>query len=114
MLTRWARGRHGKSFPLETVIRMMTQGTSSAVGLHDRGLLKPGYKGDLNVIDFDRLALHRPEVAHDLPSGGSRLFQRASGFRATIVSGEITQAYDAPTGRLPGRLVRGQRPQPTA
>ena len=112
MLTRWARGRHGRSLPLERVVQMMTRDTAAAVGFHDRGLLAPGYKADINVIDYDRLTLHRPEVVHDLPTGGGRLFQRASGYRATVVSGEVTQRDDAPTGRLPGRLVRGAQPAP--
>ncbi len=112
MLTRWARGRHGRQLPLERVVRMMTRDTAEALGFRDRGLLKPGYKADINVIDYDNLTLHRPEVVYDLPSGGGRLFQRASGYRATIVSGQVTQEHDAPTGRLPGRLVRGEQPAP--
>ncbi len=112
MLTRWARGRHGRQLPLERVVRMMTQDTAAAVGFHDRGLLKPGYKADVNVIDYDRLTLHRPEVVYDLPTGGGRLFQRATGYAATVVSGEVTQRDGEPTGRLPGRLVRGQQAAP--
>ena len=112
MLTRWARGRHGRQLPLERVVQMMTRDTADALGFRDRGLLRPGYKADINVIDYDNLTLYRPEVVFDLPSGGGRLFQRASGYRATIVSGQVTQEHDAPTGRLPGRLVRGEQPAP--
>jgi N-acyl-D-aspartate/D-glutamate deacylase len=78
-----------------------------AVGLVDRGVIAPGYKADLNLIDYDRLQLRTPEVVYDLPSGARRLIQRASGYRATIVSGTVTQRDDMPTGALPGRLVRG-------
>jgi N-acyl-D-aspartate/D-glutamate deacylase len=112
MLTRWARGRHGRQLPLERVVQMMTRDTAEALGFHDRGLLKPGYKADINIIDYDNLKLYSPEVVYDLPSGGGRLFQRASGYRATIVSGQVTQENDQPTGRLPGRLVRGEQPAP--
>lgn len=112
MLTRWARGRHGRSIPIERAVKMITSETAGLAGFLDRGLLKPGYKADLNVINYDNLTLYRPEVVYDLPSGGGRLFQRATGYRATVVSGEITQQNDTPTGRLPGRLVRGQQSAP--
>ena len=86
--------------------------TAEAVGLLDRGLLAPGYKADVNVIDFDHLTLQPPEMVHDLPAGGKRLLQRASGYLHTIVSGVETYADGVPTGALPGRLVRGQQPGP--
>jgi N-acyl-D-aspartate/D-glutamate deacylase len=75
--------------------------------LLDRGLLAPGYKADLNVIDFDALGLGRPRMVHDLPAGGKRLMQDATGYRHTIVSGVETYANGEATGALPGRLVRG-------
>ena len=78
----------------------------------DRGLLKPGYRADINVIDYDRLVLHRPTVAHDLPAGGRRLVQKADGYDATLVAGMPTYRHGQPTGALPGRLVRGQRRAP--
>jgi N-acyl-D-aspartate/D-glutamate deacylase len=98
--------------PLERAVRMMTQDTAAAVGFHDRGLLAPGYKADINVIDYEHLTLHRPEVVYDLPTGGGRLFQRATGYDATVVSGQVTQRAGEPTGKLPGRLVRGQQSAP--
>ena len=112
MLTRWAKGRHGRSLPLERIVRMMTQDTAAAVGLKDRGILKPGYKGDVNIIDLDRLTLHRPGMVYDLPSGAGRLDQRASGYVASIVNGVVTQSEGKSTGALPGRLVRGQQAAP--
>jgi N-acyl-D-aspartate/D-glutamate deacylase len=114
MLTRWVKGRHGRSIPLTTAIKMMTQDPAVAVGLLDRGLIKVGYKGDLNVIDLDRLTLYRPLLVNNLPTGAGRVMMPTSGYRATIVSGEITRADDKETGRLPGRLVRGQQPAPRA
>jgi N-acyl-D-aspartate/D-glutamate deacylase len=75
-------------------------------------LLREGYKADLNVIDYDRLRLHAPTVRYDLPAGGRRLDQGATGYAATIVSGQVISRDDQPTGLLPGRLVRGSQAAP--
>ncbi|TXL73474.1 amidohydrolase family protein [Vineibacter terrae] len=108
MLTHWARDRRrGERLPIEWVVSAQARETAEAVGLRDRGVLKPGYKADINVIDFDRLTLHAPEVVYDLPTGGRRLTQRAEGYEAAIISGVITQRGGVATGALPGRLVRG-------
>ena len=81
--------------------------TALSVGLTDRGLLAPGYKADVNVIDYDRLHLHPPKVHYDLPVGGRRLLQQVDGYEATIVSGAVIQRDGATTGARPGRLLRG-------
>jgi N-acyl-D-aspartate/D-glutamate deacylase len=108
MLTYWVRDRRrGARLPLESVVKWLSRDTASAAGLHDRGVLRPGCKADINVFDLSRLHLHAPEVSHDLPSGGRRLLQRAEGYSATIVSGTVVQREGEPTGTLPGRLVRG-------
>ena len=107
MLTYWVRDRRGERLALPTVIKMLSHDTAQAVGLQDRGLLQPGYRADVNVIDFARLHLHAPEVTYDLPSGGRRLVQRAEGYAATIVRGTVVYQEGAATGALPGRLVRG-------
>jgi N-acyl-D-aspartate/D-glutamate deacylase len=108
MLTHWVRDRtRGERLPLPEVVKWLSHDTANAVGLEDRGLIAPGYKADLNLFDLERLHLHAPEVAHDLPSGGRRLVQRADGYAATIVSGAIVHRGGVPTGLLPGRLVRG-------
>ena len=91
---------------------MQTKETAELVGLHDRGILAPGYKADLNVIDFEGLTLHEPTVTYDLPAGGRRLLQRASGYETTIVSGEVAFRNGEPTGALNGRLVRGAQAAP--
>ncbi|MDB5480303.1 MAG: D-amino acid aminohydrolase [Caulobacteraceae bacterium] len=115
MITHWTRDRaRGPKIPLETVIRMQTQDTARAVGLHDRGVISPGYRADLNVIDYEGLRLHAPQVVYDLPAGGRRLIQKASGYVATIVAGKVTYRDGEPTGALPGRLVRGPRSAPVA
>lgn len=113
-LTHWTRDRtRGPKLALEHMIHLQTQATADAVGLCDRGLIAPGYRADLNVIDYDRLALHAPEVAYDLPTGGRRLVQRASGYVATIVRGEVTYRDGEATGALPGRILRGAQPRPS-
>jgi len=110
LLKHWARDRvRGPRLPLEWVVRKMTRDTAHLYGLHDRGVLAPGKKGDANVIDFARLELALPEVAHDLPAGARRLIQRARGYDATIVAGELTFRDGEHSGALPGRLVRGAR-----
>jgi N-acyl-D-aspartate/D-glutamate deacylase len=108
MLTHWARDRRrGERLPLPLVVKLLSADTAKTVGLLDRGVVAPGYKADLNVIDFDQLLLHAPEVVRDLPTGGRRLVQRAQGYKATIVSGSLVCRDGAPTGVFPGRLVRG-------
>jgi len=112
MLTHWARDRtRGERLPLPWIVKSLTREAALTVGLADRGLLAPGYKADLNVLDLDRLRLHAPEVTYDLPAGGRRLVQRAEGFRATIVSGTVAYREGEATGSLPGRLVRGPQPE---
>ncbi len=110
MLTHWARDRsRGEKLPLELVVRRQTWDTANQYGLRDRGRLAAGFKADVNLIDFDRLGLTRPEVRYDLPAGGRRLFQGAQGYRATVVNGEVVYENGEPTGALPGRLLRGAR-----
>jgi N-acyl-D-aspartate/D-glutamate deacylase len=110
MLVHWTRDRRrGERLPLEWVVKAQSADTAAAVGLHDRGRLAPGLKADVNVIDYDRLTLHAPEVRFDLPAGGKRLVQRADGYSATIVAGSITYRDGEATGALPGRLIRGAR-----
>ncbi len=108
MLTHWVRDRtRGKRIPIEFVVKRMTHDTAELYGLHDRGLLQQGMKGDLNVIDMDAIQLKLPQMVYDLPLHGRRLIQRAEGYRATIVSGEIIMRDGEPTEARPGRLVRG-------
>ncbi len=107
LITHWARDRSHGRLPLEFLIKRQAHDTARALGLTDRGLLRPGLRADVNLIDLDRLALLPPDVAHDLPAGGRRLVQRARGIRATLVAGQITYRDGEATGALPGRLLRG-------
>ena len=115
MLTHWTRDRkRGERLPVETVVKWHTRDTAVAVGLLDRGLVRPGYKADLNVIDYARLRLHSPRMQHDLPAGGRRLVQDAEGYRYAIVSGEVTYRDGEATEALPGRLIRGAQASPAS
>ncbi|MDH6280934.1 N-acyl-D-amino-acid deacylase family protein [Prescottella agglutinans] len=110
MLTHWARDRsRGGKIPLATAVRKMTLDTATIYGLSDRGVIAEGKKADLNVIDFERLQLKSPAMEHDLPGGARRLLQRADGYRATIVSGQVVLRDGVDTGARPGVLVRGAR-----
>ena len=110
MLTHWTRDRsRGSTLPLEYIVKKQTHDTARLYGMSDRGTLEPGALGDLNLIDYEGLALQRPYVAADLPAGGRRLLQRAVGYRATIKKGAVTFEDGEPTGEQPGRLVRGAR-----
>ena len=113
MLTHWTRDRsRGPKFSLEWTVKRQTADTAHWIGLHDRGLIAPGYRADLNVIDYDNLTLHRPVILRDLPANGRRLMQRASGYTATIVAGQMIYRDGDPTGAKPGRLVRGAQSVP--
>ena len=110
MLTHWTRDRsRGKTLPVEWAVKRLTRDNAEAIGLLDRGLLAVGKKADINVIDYDKLAICPPEVLYDLPAGGKRMVQRTRGYEATIVSGEVVYRNGEPTNALPGRLVRGAR-----
>jgi len=108
MLTHWVRDRtRGERIPLEFAIKRMSKDTAELYGLNDRGTIEVGKRADLNLIDLEALRLEPPVMIHDLPAGGRRFMQRARGYRATIVAGEITMEHDEPTGVFPGRLIRG-------
>jgi len=110
LLTHWTRDRkRGEKLSIPFVVAAQSRKTALSVGLNDRGLIAPGYKADVNVIDYDRLHLHPPKVHYDLPVGGRRLLQQVDGYDATIVSGVVTRRGGTATGARPGRLVRGAR-----
>jgi N-acyl-D-aspartate/D-glutamate deacylase len=107
MLSHWGRDRsRGPGLPLPLLVKMQTSETADFFGFRDRGRLKAGLRADINLIDFDRLRLHQPEVLHDLPAGGRRLVQRVDGYRATLVAGVPVFEDGEDTGARPGRLVR--------
>jgi N-acyl-D-aspartate/D-glutamate deacylase len=112
LLAHWVRDRARGRLPVERAVQALSRRPAEVVGLLDRGLLASGYKADINVIALDEVRLHKPVVAHDLPAGGRRLMQTASGYRATIVSGRVVYRDGEATAALPGRLVRGRQREP--
>lgn len=109
VLTYWARDRrkgNGGRLTLPDAVNRLTRRNALAVGLNDRGLIASGMKADFNIIDYDKLHLGGPEVVFDLPGGGRRINQKAAGFEAIMVNGEVTYRNGVATGALPGRLVR--------
>ncbi len=109
LLTYWVRDRQGPKLGLEYAVKKQCADTAALYGLSDRGLVSPGKRADLNVIDFEHLCLGMPYVTHDLPAGGQRFLQAAHGYRATLVAGEVVRENDEDTGARPGRLLRGRR-----
>ena len=105
-LMHWVRDRGRGRKPVEDIVHRMTGATADIIGLKDRGRLAPGLRADINVINLKDLALGEPEVHYSLPAGGRRLIQRAKGYVATMIRGEIVSRDDTPTGRMPGQLVR--------
>ena len=115
MLSYFTRDRvRGPKLPLEFVVHKLTQDSAQVYGLDDRGVIAPGYKADLNLIDYEALRLERPEMVYDLPANGKRLVQKAKGYRMTINSGKITYENGVHTGALPGKLIRGGKTGPAA
>ncbi len=107
LMTHWGRDRtRGDKLPLEFLVHGQTLRNAQAMGIHDRGALKPGMRADINLIDFDRLDLTPPEVVADLPAGGRRLIQHSTGYVQTLVAGQVVMENGEATGALPGRLVR--------
>lgn len=113
MLTHWTRDRtRGERLSLEWVVQAQTRKTALAYGMADRGLLKAGFKADINLIDYENLTLHHPYMVRDLPAGGRRLMQKADGYVQTIVSGVTVQEQGVATEALPGKLIRGPQAGP--
>ena len=116
LLEFWGRdASSAERLPVEWIVKQQCADTAALVGLHDRGVLAPGERADLNIVDFDALAIGAPEMLHDLPTGGKRLVQRAIGYRATLVAGETVMRDGEPTGALradsyEARATRTNRP----
>ncbi|MET1040996.1 MAG: amidohydrolase family protein [Acidimicrobiales bacterium] len=112
LISHWGRDV-AEPLPLEWLVSQQTRETAGLVGLHDRGVLAAGYRADLNLIDEQALGILAPEMVQDLPAGGKRYIQRATGYRTTVVAGEVTFRDGDSTGALPGKLIRGAQPTPT-
>jgi N-acyl-D-aspartate/D-glutamate deacylase len=110
LLAHFVRDRsRGPRIGLEHAVHLQTRRTAELYGLRDRGLIAPGLRADLNLIDFNALALPLPAMVYDLPANGQRLIQRAHGYHSTVLRGQVTFEDGVATGALPGQLVRGQQ-----
>ena len=113
LLSYWGRDRaRGELFAPEWLVQQQCRATAETVGLLDRGIVAPGYKGDLNVIDFEHLGMHAPRLVFDLPAGGKRLLQQSTGYLHTFVNGVEVCRDGRSTGATPGQLVRGAQAAP--
>lgn len=112
MLTHWTRDRDGERFELEWMVNRQTRQTAEHYGLRDRGLLQPGYRADVNVIDYEQLDVEPAQIAYDLPTGARRYVQKATGYAATICAGIVVAENDTFTGARPGKLIRGPQATP--
>ena len=109
-ISHWGRDREaGRKFPLEMLIKKQTKDTAETFGLFDRGEIKSGMLADINIIDFDKLNVSHPTMIHDLPLGGRRLVQDATGYIATIKNGQVVSENGKANGVLPGKLIRGKQ-----
>jgi N-acyl-D-aspartate/D-glutamate deacylase len=107
MLSHWTRDRKaGPTLSVEKAVEKQSRATAALYGLNDRGTLARGMKADVNIIDYEKIGSSRPKMVADLPAGGKRLLQTATGYRATIVSGVVTFEDGVSTGALPGKLLR--------
>ena len=107
LLTHWTRDRkRGKKLPLEWIIMKQTKKNAEWVGLFDRGVLEKGKKADINIIDYENLSLRHPEIVYDLPGSNKRLIQKTTGYKYTIVSGDVAFCNGQSTGSMPGKLLR--------
>jgi N-acyl-D-aspartate/D-glutamate deacylase len=107
MLTHWSRDRvRGPKLPIERLVQRQTSETADFFGLADRGRLAPGLRADVNLIDYDRLQVQKPELVHDMPASGRRFVQKVDGYELTMVAGTPIYERGTHTGALPGRLVR--------
>jgi len=113
LLTHWARDRsRGDKIPIEELVHNQTSRTAQCYGLDDRGVIAPGMKADINVIDFENLHIYGPKLVYDLPANGKRYIQEITGYHSTICSGQVIYRQGQATGKLPGRLIRGPQPAP--
>lgn len=109
LIKHWARDRtRGPKLPIEFLVHAQTQRNVRALGMFDRGALVLGMKADINIIDYEKLDLSNPKMVNDLPAGGRRLIQKASGYVSTMVNGQVVMEHGEPTGQLPGQLIRSE------
>jgi N-acyl-D-amino-acid deacylase len=75
-------------------------------GFKDRGFLREGAAADIVCYDLDKLNVLPIEILRDLPGNEWRRVQRATGYKYTIVNGQVTFENDRCTGATSGQLLR--------
>ncbi len=110
MLTHWTRDRsRGPKFNIEKIVKKQTYDTAKLFGFYDRGVIKEGFRADLNIIDYNNLNINKPYIVNDLPGNAQRLMSKATGYKQTFVLGELVQENGEDTGARPGKLVRSKK-----
>jgi N-acyl-D-aspartate/D-glutamate deacylase len=109
LLAHWARDRPEGRLAPEQAVELLTARNARYLGLQDRGLIAPGMRADLNLIDPARLAVGTPRLQRDLPAGGKRFVQAGEGYLGTWVAGQCVRRDGVVTSSRPGRLVRAGR-----
>ena len=104
VLSHWLREK--QLYSMGEGIRRLTSAPARVIGLADRGVLAPGMRADVNVIDFANVTELHPEIAHDFPGGAPRYIQKARGYKATLVNGQINLLDDELTGARAGEVLR--------
>src|SRR6202035_3205847 len=104
LLSEWVREK--QLMTLEHAVRRLTFDSASALGLFDRGLIRPGMAADIVIFDRDTVRPLPETVVHDFPAGGWRMKEPAAGIMATIVNGQVLMENGKHTGALPGRVLR--------
>lgn len=104
VLSHWVRRE--QLYSVGEGVRRLTSGPARVMGLNDRGILAEGMRADINVIDFARLTALRPQIVNDFPAGAPRYIQRARGYKATLVNGEVNVLNDELTGARAGKVLR--------
>jgi len=95
-------------FTLPQAIKRMTADPAAVIGLNDRGILKAGMKADINVFNPEEVTELQAVLVHDFPGDAPRYIQRARGFKATLVNGQINVLDGEPTGARAGQVLRHQ------
>lgn len=107
VLAHWVR--EAGLYSIGEAIRRMTSAPARVIGLRDRGMLAPGQRADVNVFDAAAIAERQPELVHDFPGGAARYIQRSTGYKATLVNGQVNVFEGELTGVRAGRVLRHGR-----
>jgi N-acyl-D-aspartate/D-glutamate deacylase len=103
-LANWVRDN--EVMDLEQAHWRLSAYSAQTAGLTDRGYLAEGMPADIVIYDLDQLGLLPSERVADWPGGAWRLDRRATGWRWTLVNGQITFRDGECVGAVPGAVLR--------